>query len=264
MSWLKRRPRRGVVLGCGPAGLFAAKALEECGYEVEIFSVKRRSEMFGAQYLHAPIPGYADEEPTDLRYVLRGTVDGYAEKVYGAGAPADVSPAMLDPDQQVWDIRRTYNLLWTEWVDRITDRKLDPATIAALSAGADATVSSIPLPTLCHDPGGHAFSAQKIWAIGDAPERGTFAPNFGIAPNSVVCDGTPDTGWYRASNVFGYRTVEWPHLRKPPIPDIAEVVKPLKTNCRCFPKVSRVGRYGTWTKGVLSHTAYSETLARHR
>jgi len=36
------------------------------------------------------------------------------------------------------------------------------------------------------------------------------------------------------------------------------VEKPIRTSCRCFPDVHRMGRYGKWKKGVLSHEAWEE------
>lgn len=265
MRFLTKRPKRAAVFGCGPAGLFAAYALENAGINVEVFSIRRRSEMFGAQYLHAPIPGVSSLSSERLRYVLRGTTRGYAEKVYGPGASdATVSPSILEPDQKAWDIRQAYYALWEGWQDRIIHHQLDAATISAIVAGHDISVSSIPAPMLCTRRNlDHSFASQRVWAIGDAPERGTFAPNFGVPPMTVICSGESDTGWYRASNVFGYRTVEWPEHHKPPIPGISEVTKPIATNCDCFPQVMRVGRYGVWQKGILSHTAYTNVWERY-
>jgi hypothetical protein len=94
--------------------------------------------------------------------------------------------------------------------------------------------------------------------MGDAPERGRYAP-FRVAEQTVVCSGDLDQGWYRASNIFGYTTVEWPADRKPPIPDLGEVTKPTHHNCTCwvsFPKFVTLGRYGSWDKSKLSHTAF--------
>ena len=50
--------------------------------------------------------------------------------------------------------------------------------------------------------------------------------------------------------------------RKPPLEGVAAVRKPLTTDCNCHPDWLHVGRYGRWTKGVLSHDAYFATMAR--
>jgi len=50
---------RIAVLGCGPAGLMSAHAAmvaTESEADLAIFSTKRKSPLYGAQYLHQPIP----------------------------------------------------------------------------------------------------------------------------------------------------------------------------------------------------------------
>jgi len=88
------RGKRAAVLGCGPAGIFAAQAFTEAGWRVKLFSKKRRSEMFGAQYLHSPIPGLSDPDAFSLvEYVLQGSADDYRSKVYGPKSRVEVSPS---------------------------------------------------------------------------------------------------------------------------------------------------------------------------
>lgn len=259
------RNKRVAVLGCGPSGLFAAHALTQKGLTVDIFSRKRKSEMFGAQYLHQMIPGLSTSDSwISISYELRGDSEGYARKVYGMRDVDFISPDRFGGQSVVWDIRQAYGAAWDaystniEHIDTIT-----PAWMKAMLNGAYRKIySSLPAPNLCDEPS-HQFSAQRVWSIGDAPERGVFSP-VQVPRNTVVCEGTPDVGWYRASNLFGYATVEWPQGRKPPIPGIAEVMKPISTNCTCHldgrTKVVRIGRYGRWDKSELSHMAYQEIM----
>jgi hypothetical protein len=252
MSWFNKK--RALVLGCGPAGLFAAHALLQEGYSVEIRSKKRRSEMFGAQYLHREIPGLKADH-TVVDYQLRGDIDGYRRKVYG-DAEVVVSPESLIGQHEAWDIRAAYWDAWDRYQDLITPYALTPASLMDLRLhDFKLVISSVPAPVLCHELDVHRFVAQSIWAIGDAPERGVFCP-IPSPPNTVICDGTDTSGYYRISNVFGYKTAEWPDARKPPLDNIAEVHKPIRNNCNCWPDIKRVGRYGAWRKGVLSHHAY--------
>jgi hypothetical protein len=122
----------------------------------------------------------------------------------------------------------------------------------------DMVVSSLPRPVLCFNPA-HKFVSKTIWAVGDAPERGIFSP-VRVKDMSVVCDASDELAWYRASTIFGYSTVEWSRAKKPPVSGVSAVVKPLVTDCTCWPMIRHVGRYGLWHKGVLSHTAYFDTL----
>lgn len=269
-----KRSKSAAVLGCGPAGLFATHALIQNGWSVTIFSRKIwMSDLYGCQYLHAPIPGLTDDlHPQRVSYRLVGEAEGYREKVYD-GAPVAVSPETLDADHDAWDIRAAYARAWGLYKELIGEIELTPealgfvrrSEISRMSPTAintrqfDLIVNTVPLPALCY--GGHEFTSTEIWAMGDAPAMGQYVP-FTVDPFSVVCNGDRDTGWYRASNVFGYKTVEWPIRRKPPLPGIAKVSKPLRTNCNCYSEAPyrwvNVGRYGSWTKGVLSHSAYEE------
>lgn len=273
MKFFKKH-KRAAVLGCGPAGLFAAHGLVEAGWAVWIYSKKRPSHLYGAQYLHSPIPGLTTGDPIQVKYLLEGTTDGYREKVYGS-TPVKVSPEALEMEHSAWDLRATYAAAWDrfegdvahaeispEWLGR---RDVEEGGVSLALSSFELIVNTIPLPTLCYQRDLHQFHAARIWAIGDAPDRGQFAP-YRPAEGTVECNGTRDTGWYRASTIYGHSTVEWPHNRKPPLPAVAEVVKPIYTDCNCyrdgsFPvKFVNLGRYGRWEKSVLTHHAYTQAL----
>jgi hypothetical protein len=267
------RAKKALVLGCGPAGLFATHALVQNGWETTILSNKRKSDLFGCQYLHDAIPGLTDGiAPEHVAYRLVGDASGYREKVYGINEVV-TSVEVLGEDHLAWDLRIAYDHAWALYHDAIYDMTVAPRTfgvarfadrpepsIIAQPERYGLIVNSIPLRDLCYQQ--HEFHTTEVWAMGDAPERGQYVP-LSVDPFTVVCNGSPDTGWYRASNVYNYKTVEWPIRRKPPLPGIAKVTKPLRTNCNCyqigFPtRWVNVGRYGQWTKGVLSHHAYTQ------
>lgn len=265
---LLRRSLKVGVLGCGPTGLFAVHALVQRGYgNVSILSRKRRSEMFGAQYLHEPIPGLTEERDRHpITYLLHGSPAQYAEKVYGKGFdPSFTSPVVLPKDQVAYDIRAAYYKAWELYSDQIINIDIQPSYVAEIKNAFDLVVCTLPAPQLCADKvGAHHFKSQKVWAIGDAPERGIFCP-VGVLPWTVECNGNPTPGWYRASHVFGYKTAEWPEDSRPPIEGVASVEKPIGTNCDCWldKGFMRAGRYGTWTKGVLSHQVYYDIARSH-
>lgn len=259
------------VLGCGPAGLLAAYGASRFGgADVDIFSKKRPSHLYGAQYLHDDIPGIPLPDPVEVKYELRGTATTYAMKVYGeemASRPGfKVSLEVLPETHKAWDIRAAYSWLYEQLEHMIAPTHLDSRSAHELleSKVYDLVISSVPRQVLCFNPE-HRFTSQKVWALGDAPDRGQKVP-VPIQPdveNRVVCNGHPDSAWYRYSNIYGYRTMEWPEMRrKPPLSGIAELLKPIATNCDCYPELLHVGRYGKWEKGVLSHSAFLEAMER--
>lgn len=245
-----------LVLGCGPAGLLAAHAFSIDGHDVLVFSKKRKSEMYGAQYLHAPIPGMTPGGAFRVNYSLTGTPEQYRAKVYGPNSRVEVSPESFTEPHDGWDIRGTYTNLWDTYGSYVQDYDLNPQSFQVLldDLVPDLAVCTVPRPLLCQDDA-HTFAAQKVWAIGDAPERGIFCP-VNVAKNTVLCNGEDVPGWYRAANVLGYKTAEWPHQSRPPINDVSEIDKPLWHNCTCWPDVQFLGRFGEWSKGVLSHEAF--------
>lgn len=253
---------RIAILGCGPAGLMAAHAAVLEGHEVDIISKRRKSEMYGAQYLHRPIPGTPEVSNGIVTYDLHGHPEGYRLKVYGHEFGGTVSPEEFGVPHDAWDIRATYAFLWDVHFARIKPAEWNLQNTQVLTEQIvvhyDMVFNSMPRPVLCYQPLSHRFAAKKIWAVGDAPERGIFVP-FKVKPMAVICNGWPDTGWYRASNIFGYGTVEWALPKKPPVSGASQVTKPLSTDCNCWPTIKHVGRYGQWKKGVLSHSAFFDT-----
>jgi hypothetical protein len=253
-----------LILGCGPSALFAAHAAELAGFHPTLVSKKRKSEMFGAQYLHRPIPEVSQQGFT-VDYVLEGSVEGYKRKVYGPGYRGTVSVEELVGQHEAWDIRSAYDTLWMRYQDRIHHTPFQGGLdVAGFCEAARAEerfshyISTIPANLLCFSPA-HSFQAKRVWSIGDAPERGVFSPLPAAPLNTVVCSGARENSWYRKSNILGFNTVEWPDEKRPPFEDIGEVIKPVATNCDCLPYVHRMGRYGRWTKGVLSHDSFYAT-----
>lgn len=259
---------RAAIFGTGPAGLAAAHAAFLSGYWVTLFSFGVKSELHGCQYLHAEMPelGVSLKSRT-VRYQLRGTAAQYRDKVYGDLWAGKVSPQDLQGEHQAWDIRAAYDWLWDVYVDKgtgratvyeqaVTPQWLD-TEMHRLTRNFDKIISTIPLQSICRM--GHDFLGNDIWAMGDALDRGQFCP-VGAPDETIICNGEDAPAWYRVSRVFGQTTVEWPGARRPPIAETVRVVKPLFTNCNCWPALTRMGRYGAWKKDELVHNVFDNTM----
>lgn len=243
------------ILGCGPAGLVAAHAARRSGGEVTVFSMRRKSTLYGSQLLKQPIPGVPGIPQEVVHYCLIGRLGQYLQKIYGYQR-SDEWTDVIDAYVPSWDIRATYNWLWDQWRAQIIDLAVGAHTLSMVRNGFDIVISSIPGSWLCDQ--GHTFAASYIWAAGDAPDRGILIPDEMRVPSGqIVRDGMPDDPWTRISNTYGHVTVEWPDGPRP-WPTAARVPKPLWTDCSCWPTVARVGRYGKWHKDGLVHDVYDE------
>lgn len=259
--------RRITILGCGPAGLLVAHAAQQLGYRITILSKKRKSQIYGAQYLHKEIPGI-NIDSQEIRHQLVGTPEEYRRKVYGELTVPFVS---VDDDREsnyerAYDLRTAYQLLWARYDPHIINAAIDYAMAKRICDDYETygeVWSTIPAPLLCLKPEHHRFRTREIWAIGDAP--GQQVP---IRPpvedgryGRIVCNGMPEPGWYRMSSIFGHVTVEWPiTVLRVPIQGVVKVQKPIDHECDCLPNITRFGRYGAWDKSVLLHNVYYRAI----
>lgn len=259
------------ILGSGPSGLVAAAAAEMAGWWPAIITnTLRPSGMFGAQYLHEPIPFVTPDDRVQINYILKGTPEGYRDRVYGASYAGPVSPEEYGGSHDAWDIRETYGRLHNYFVDYMKVATVRPADVPDIKRAFVFVISTIPATALC--PGynveatsdlhyAHNFPAAEIWAAGDAPEIGITLP-YQCDDNTVICNGEEDgPAWYRMSRIYGRLTIEWPGtlFAQPPLPTVAKVRKPITTNCDCWvgAKFMRAGRYGEWKRGILVHEVYN-------
>lgn len=248
---------RVAILGAGPAGLFAAHAVAE-RWRPHIFSYGGKSRLYGAQYLHAPIPGLTKEGPERINYFLRGTVAEYRIRVYGPHRKVTVSPEVMAGHGDGWDIRSTYDVAWDMYSKYVAHCVVTPEWLKEAIQEFDLVISTVPARAIC-DNIYHRFISQRVWAIGDAPDLGVECPPVDTGSNTVICNGMKAPAWYRAAEIFGYRTVEWPlSTQTKHVPQKATLIrKPIATDCDCWGnKVLRLGRFGAWNKNALSHTAF--------
>ena len=268
-------PLKIAILGCGPAGLFAAHAAAQAGADFTIFSKPRKSFMRGAQYLHKPIPGLSGDS-FDVTYELWGSVEGYRRKVYGEMEDILVSPETLIGTSPAWDIREAYDNAWDRYADPADGSRFivpadfetghDGVFLDMMSGDYDLVISSIPAWLLCRNPE-HSFDSKEVWAtegLKRPMEMGFQVAGTGVMrDNLVVCSGDPDDWWYRQSRIHGWENTEFPIDHKPserPGVRVHKVVKPVRTNCDCHKDIVRIGRYGKWQKGILTHHAYEDAV----
>jgi hypothetical protein len=248
--------KRVVVLGCGPAGLLAAHAASMAGASVQIFSVKKPSPINGAQFLHRSIPGLTMNGPDGhVTFTKTGDRDGYAMKVYGTPNIPVSWDLWNETSKPAWTMQRIYNELWDMYKDGITDWEMKPSDLHRFERGHDLLVTSLPAHVTCEKD--HIFQSVPMWI------KDGFEPGVQIPLNTIVYNGHEEMPWYRASNLFGFHSMEY---GRNPINDLQSNpdnwtyygVKPLEHNCDCHPNWMRVGRFGQWKRGVLVHHAFEE------
>lgn len=255
---------RVAVFGVGPSGLMAGHAATLLGLDVEFFSAEiAPSTLHGCQYLHGEIPNVKTRSEV-VEYRLRGTVEGYRRKVYGAGWGGPVSPEKMQGERQAWDLRMAYGDLFERYIR--PGYNAHPFVVSAETLGRtidrfndrfDMLISTVPGKAICYRPDVHEFRTRDVYAIGDRIEEAGYSP-LGDIDNFVICDGSDLFSWYRSARVFGMSTTEWSTIGKvrPPIEGVKKISKPLTTNCNCFPNINRLGRYGAWRKSVLTHDVF--------
>jgi hypothetical protein len=238
------------ILGCGPAGLLAAHACARADVEFNIYSVKKKSVISGAQYIHTPIPGVNNPHQADghIIYSKVGIRQEYAKKVYG-NPNAEVSWTTFEEGlHAAWSMEKAYNFLWDEFVDEVQHVTISPAMVTEMLGINELVICTIPAHAICTNPA-HRFRHTTIW-IKDGP------PNQGLLDENVIeYNGDANTAYYRASNLWGHQSLEFGRTVK----HARRGFKPTGTDCTCHDGMLKVGRFGEWQKGVLAHSAFFKT-----
>jgi hypothetical protein len=265
-----------LILGCGPAGLLAAYAVELLGGSPAIMSRPNKSELPGAQYLHEPIPGLTGEPDGKLQTLRRGDAGGYAEKVYGNRfAPCSwTHHEGITTVRNAWDLRAVYDKLWAKYSPQVIPAEIDRELLDDVRRTFPLVISTVPATLLCAPEHRrilegiehHSFQFAKADIVDWAPPE--------IEDNTIHYSGDPVDLWYRSSRIFGHASTEFGRYAdvqtrlggyselKPDarvetfVPKTG--IKVVGTTCDCFPEIKRAGRFGTWTKGYLTHHAFRD------
>ena len=260
------------VLGCGPTGLLAAHACALKGVDFDIYSKRRKSELFGSQYLHNPIPLVCQPaDGVDVLYITRGSPRDYRHKVHGKYWDGHIAPEDFEANHQAWDIRAAYNNLWQRYWDRIAHCDFEDGIFIEENLGLyDLVISTVPRQIWAHP--GDEFVFSEGWALGDAPEKGIFVEDVlgksekPVPDNTIICDGTESVSWTRLSKVFGYLSLEWPAHVDRPHAQATRIRKPLHFKPGPDTELPNnwmfVGRYGQFEKGVVVTDAFDEVMER--
>lgn len=243
------------VLGCGPAGLLAALAVEQAGHTPVIYSRKIKSKMPGAQFLHVPIPEITAAEPDGtVNFLKVGPKHGYALKVYGDRSAPTSWDEFPRGEQPIWSMGEAYSRLWDRFEDRIWDfGHIDTVMATTFAEDFPLVFSTIPAPAMCEREEHHAFNSVPVYITSARTER----------RNNVIEYNGGFAQYYRRSVLFGSESMEYgAAVRLADVRLRCEVGwKPTTNDCDCHPEIHRLGRFGKWEKGVLVHHAYFEAKA---
>lgn len=234
------------IIGCGPAGLLAAHAVARAGHVPVVYSNRvQRSPMAGGVYLHEPVPGLAmDHEPHHITFHKQGKSEVYATKVYGTPEARTSWLRLQEGPHPAWPLAPVYDLLWALYGgSEVHTLAVDHKLAGRLVREYPLVVNSAPMYHLCR--GDHSFPTRPVWYVDDAPGW--------VPPNTMIYNGNEEVKWFRTSDVFGKRLTEFSmHV---PLA-VRTGIKVQATTCTCHPDILRVGRWGTWTPGVLLHHAF--------
>lgn len=239
------------VLGCGPAGLLCALAMEQEGHHVHIYSRKVRSKIPGSVYLHRSVPDLTGVYPDNhVQYVRLGDEAGYARKVYGDAGRTTGWPNYYQVYPS-WNAVAAYDKLWERYDGNIIDRLLAFEDIRDIVLGHDYTITTLPVEETCY-MSRHQHEGQPYW-IKTLP-----LPPLDGHHDIVVYNGIPTDLWYRWSVLSGVCSIESTYDLWPNDPDVKHGIKAVRTDCDCWlnKRVTRAGRWAQWRHGVLLNDAY--------
>jgi hypothetical protein len=233
------------VLGAGPAGLLCAHEAVRAGHNVKIHSIKAPSDIKGAQFIHAPVPGITEDmECFDIQFYNVGSQRGYAEKVYGDPEAPTSWGSYAGLTVPAWSMVGVYGRLWELYSDLIVDTEVRYEYIIRLLSQREEVLSTITPQGYCQCTSDHEFVWQDVWIS-------EFSEIDDELDNVIFYNGDPEVAWYRSSRINGLESTEFGHG----IPEIPRKSrKPLSTNCDCLlehVRFHRLGRFGAFQKTLL-------------
>jgi hypothetical protein len=242
------------VIGAGPAGLAAAHAATGQGASVVIYAPKRKTPQNGPLLMQRPIPGVNQGHPdgTIQQIVINGTILGYRYKLYG-DINIGINGDQLKPSYHAWRHKETYGTLWNMYHGLIEDRMVLPQELMHMDNEFDLVVCTANIQNLClsRNSGLQAYQHHFNFKAVAVTNRAEYPDQ---PYNTIIFNAGENDLWVRSSNVFGVTCTEWPLEHAPAGSRIIQ--KPISTDCNCFSRVLRTGRFGRFENEVWVDTAY--------
>jgi hypothetical protein len=253
-----------LVVGCGPAGLLAAWAAKQRGYDPIILGGAQpaKSKLHGAQYLHSKIDELVDEsESFQVRYVKHGTDIGYAQKIYaGAVSPRNTSWSKFEAgEHDAYPLGMVYDRLWDTLRMHVFPLEFSGHIVPMFRRiGVARIMSTMPLNVLMP---WLKFQSETV-LIDDTHCL------EGVGYNEIHYYGNQDEAAYRSSCIMGVKSTEYPATTLGVYQECQSVTKPLAARIPSTGAlvgahhggVDLLGRYGRWKKGALVDDAYRQAL----
>lgn len=243
------------IIGCGPAGLMAALAVERNGHRPHIFSIKHKSVVHDDMFLQKPLPGH-HTPVSRINYLGLGTREGYAAKLYDdPQAPVSWDTVKWGV-QDAWWLAPIYDLLWDRFKSRIRPGAVDGTVATVLTGDFPLVISTIPAIQLCQRMNEHLFVSKPVWLARSRSDH--------LGLGELVYNGDPESKWYRYSFLNGWNCWEFADLplsADAPGTEIFPGAKLISNTCDCHPRVHRVGRWAQYQRGILNHHAFEQTTS---
>lgn len=243
------------ILGAGPAGMLAAQAVHSAGHTPIIVSKKVVSRIGGAQFLHLPIQDATkSSESFPIQFILDGTGAEYTSRIYGDHPVPVLSSWHNYANGHIrygYPLKATYERLFEKFESCIEDMTIDEVALKEINSSHDWVVSTIPRWILDGKagPGEPDYPFREVWI------KSPFAPAEGLADNTIYYNGQPgDDPMYRMSKIQGITSGEFVTHQ----PGSVRIIKPIRyCGEDLHPDITKVGRYGAWSKMQLAHQAYT-------
>jgi hypothetical protein len=218
---------------------------------VDIIAPKAKTPQNGPLLMQRPIPGINTDHPdgTIHQVVIGGSILDYRYKLYG-DINIGINGDILRPSYHAWRHRETYDRLWDMYEDLIRDAVIDRPSMGFIHQEYDLVVSTANAKSMCANRGVHKFSYKAVAVT----QRAEYPRQ---PDNTIIFNGGKQQEWVRSSRIFGVEVTEWPLTAQPNNSRI--IMKPISTDCTCYPQILRTGRFGAFKNEVWVDTAYWDT-----